>query len=84
MSIWDRLKKELIDIVEFLDDSNNTLCFRFERFQNEIKNGAKCIVREGQVAVFVREGALADVLPPGTHTLDTRNLPILSTLLGWK
>jgi membrane protease subunit (stomatin/prohibitin family) len=84
MSIWDRLKKELIDIVEFLDDSNDTLCFRFERFQNEIKNGAKCIVREGQVAVFVREGQLADVLPPGTHTLDTRNLPILSTLLGWK
>lgn len=88
MSVWDsiknRLKHELIDIVEFLDDSNNTLVYRFERFQNEIKNGAKCIVREGQAAVFVREGQLADVLPPGTHTLDTKNLPILSTLLGWK
>ncbi len=84
MSIWERLKKELIDIVQHLDDTNNTLVFRFERFQNEIKNGAKCIVREGQAAVFVREGQVADVLGPGTHTLDTKNLPILSTLLGWK
>lgn len=84
MSIWNRLKKELIDIVEFLDDSNNTLCFRFERFQNEIKNGAKCVVREGQCAVFINEGKIADVLGPGTYTLDTRNVPILATLLGWK
>lgn len=88
MSVWEsikgRLKHELIDIIEFLDDSGNTLVYRFERFQNEIKNGAKCIVREGQAAVFIREGQLADVLPPGTHTLDTKNLPILGTLLGWK
>ena len=84
MTIWDRLKKELIDIIEFLDDSNNTLVYRFERFQNEIKNNAKLIVREGQTAVFVREGAIADVFGPGTYTLDTKNLPILSTLLGWK
>jgi membrane protease subunit (stomatin/prohibitin family) len=84
MSIWDRLKKELIDIVQFLDDSNNTLVFRFERFQNEIKNGAKCVVREGQAAVFINEGKLADVLGPGTYTLDTKNVPILATLLGWK
>lgn len=84
MGIWDRLKKELIDIVEFLDDSNNTLCFRFERFQNEIKNGAKLIVREGQSAVFINEGKIADVLGPGTYTLDTKNVPILATLLGWK
>jgi membrane protease subunit (stomatin/prohibitin family) len=84
MSIWDRLKKELIDIVEFLDDTNNTLCYRFERFQNEIKNGAKCIVREGQAAVFINEGRIADVLSPGTYTLDTRNVPVLATLLGWK
>lgn len=84
MGIWDRLKKELIDIVEFLDDSNNTLCYRFERFQNEIKNGAKLIVREGQSAVFMNEGKIADVLGPGTYTLDTKNVPILATLLGWK
>ena len=84
MSIWDRLKKELIDIVQYLDDSGNTLVFRFERFQNEIKNGAKCIVREGQAAVFINEGRLTDVLGPGTYTLDTKNVPILATLLGWK
>ncbi|MCC6951900.1 MAG: SPFH domain-containing protein [Phycisphaerales bacterium] len=84
MGIFDRLKKELIDIVEFLDDSNNTLCFRFERFQNEIKNHAKLVVREGQAAVFINEGRLADVMVPGTYTLDTKNVPILATLLGWK
>lgn len=84
MSIWDRLKKELIDIVQFLDDSGNTLVFRFERFQNEIKNGAKLVVREGQAAVFINEGKMADVLGPGTYTLDTKNIPILATLLGWK
>ncbi|HEX2837363.1 MAG TPA: SPFH domain-containing protein, partial [Phycisphaerales bacterium] len=84
MSIWDRLKKELIDIVQFLDDSSNTLVFRFERFQNEIKNGAKLVVREGQAAVFINEGKMADVLGPGTYTLDTKNVPILATLLGWK
>ncbi len=84
MSIWDRLKKELIDIVQYLDDSGNTLVFRFERFQNEIKNGAKCVVREGQAAVFINEGRLTDVLGPGTYTLDTKNVPILATLLGWK
>lgn len=84
MSIWDRLKKELIDIIQFLDDTNNTLVYRFERFQNEIKWGAKLVVREGQAAVFINEGKLADVFGPGTYTLDTKNLPILATLKGWK
>ena len=88
MSMWENLKNrlsnEFIDIVEFIDDTNNTLVYRFDRYRNEIKNGAKLIVREGQAACFVREGQLADVLGPGTHTLDTKNLPILGTLLGWK
>ncbi|MBC7773507.1 MAG: SPFH domain-containing protein [Pyrinomonadaceae bacterium] len=84
MAIWDRLKKELIDIVEFIDDTNNTLVHRFPRFQNEIKNGAKLVVREGQAAVFVKEGQIADVKGPGLYTLDTNNVPILATLLGWK
>lgn len=84
MGIWDRLKKELIDIIQHLDDTNNTLVFRFERFQNEIKWGAKLVVREGQSAVFINEGKLADVFGPGTYTLDTKNLPILATLKGWK
>lgn len=84
MSIWDRLKHELIDIVQHLDDTQNTMVYRFERFQNEIKYGAKLVVREGQAAVFINEGKLADVFQPGTHTLTTQNLPILATLLGWK
>ncbi len=84
MSIWDRLKHEFIDIIEFLDDTSNTLVYRFDRYRNEIKNGARLIVREGQAACFVREGQLADVKTPGTYTLDTKNLPLLGTLLGWK
>lgn len=77
-------RNELIDIIEWLDSSGNTLVYRFVRFQNEIKNGAKLIVRESQVAVFINEGTIADVFTPGTYTLNTANLPILSTLRGWK
>ncbi|MBL0143329.1 MAG: SPFH domain-containing protein [Betaproteobacteria bacterium] len=84
MALWDKLMGELVDIVEWLDDSNNTLAYRFERYQNEIKYGAKLVVREGQVAVFINEGKLADVFTPGTHELTTQNLPILATLKGWK
>lgn len=84
MNLFKKLKGELIDIIEFLDNSQNTIVHRFERYQNEIKNGAQLIVREGQQAVFVNEGQIADVFTPGTHTLNTQNLPILSTLKGWK
>ncbi|APV48370.1 antifreeze protein [Betaproteobacteria bacterium GR16-43] len=84
MALWDKLKQELVDIVEWLDDSNDTLAYRFERYQNEIKYGAKLVVREGQMAVFINEGQLADVYKPGTHTLETQNMPILATLRGWK
>lgn len=84
MDFWKKLKGELIDIVEWLDDSRDTLVYRFERMNNEIKYGAKLIVREGQVAVFVDQGKIADVFQPGLYTLETKNLPILSTLLGWK
>jgi len=84
MGFWDKLKGELIDIIEWIDQTDDTLVFRFERYGNEIKNGAKLIVRESQVAVFINEGELADVFPPGTYTLETQNLPILSTLKGWK
>ncbi|MDX1313936.1 MAG: SPFH domain-containing protein [Eudoraea sp.] len=88
MGLFDEIKKKLshefIDIVEWLDNTNDTIVHRFERYQNEIKNGAKLVVREGQSAVFVSEGQLADVFTPGTYTLDTKNLPILATLKGWK
>ncbi|MCM8529009.1 MAG: SPFH domain-containing protein [Lentisphaeraceae bacterium] len=84
MGLWDKLKGEFVDIIEWLSDDRETMAYRFERYGNEIKNGAKLIVREGQVAVFIHEGELADVFKPGTHELATRNLPILSTLAGWK
>jgi membrane protease subunit (stomatin/prohibitin family) len=84
MGIWDKLKGELIDIVEWIDHSNDTMLYRFERRGNEIKNNAKLIVREGQQCAFIREGKLADKFDPGMYELDTSNMPILSTLLGWK
>ncbi len=84
MGIFDRLKHELIDIIEWMDDSSDTMVYRFDRFQNEIKNGAKLTVRPGQAAVFVNEGQIADVFQPGMYTLNTQNLPILATLKGWK
>ncbi|WP_299119548.1 SPFH domain-containing protein [uncultured Tenacibaculum sp.] len=88
MGIFDEIKKKLshefIDIIEWLDNTNDTIVHRFERYQNEIKNGAQLVVREGQIAVFINEGQLADVFKPGTYTLNTQNLPILATLKGWK
>jgi membrane protease subunit (stomatin/prohibitin family) len=85
MGLWDRITGEFIDIIEWTEPSQNEiLSYRFTRYKNEIKNGAKLIVREGQAAAFVREGQLADVKGPGTYTLDTKNMPILSTILGWK
>jgi membrane protease subunit (stomatin/prohibitin family) len=84
MGLWDKLKSQLIDVIEWLDDSSDTMVYRFYRPENEIMNGAKLIVREGQVAAFVNQGQLADVFNPGTYTLATANLPILSKLQGWK
>src|SRR5438477_5970685 len=84
MGIWDKLKGELIDIIEWIDDTRDTMVYRFARYDNEIKYGAKLVVRESQVAAFVNEGRLADVYHPGTYTLETQNMPILSTLRGWK
>jgi len=84
MGIFDKLKAEFIDIIEWLDPSGDTMVYRFERFQNEIKYGAKLVVRETQVAVFVNEGQIVDVFGPGTYTLTTQNMPILTTLKGWK
>jgi membrane protease subunit (stomatin/prohibitin family) len=84
MGLWDKLTGELVDIIEWTDDSRDTLVYRFPRYNNEIKYGAKLTVREGQVACFVNEGKLADVYQPGMYTLQTENMPILSTLRGWK
>ncbi len=84
MGLFDKLKGEFIDVIEWTDNSSDTMVYRFERYGNEIKNGAKLTVRESQAAVFINEGQLADVFMPGMHDLTTANLPILSTLKGWK
>jgi membrane protease subunit (stomatin/prohibitin family) len=84
MGLWDKIRGEFIDIIEWTDDSGNTLVHRFERYDNEIKYGAKLIVRPSQAAVFVDRGQIADVFQPGMYELETKNLPILSTLMGWK
>ncbi len=83
MGLLDKLRAELVDIIEWIDDGRHTLVWRFPRYNNQIKNGAQLIVRPGQLAVLVREGRLADVFSPGQHRLETRNLPVLSTLSGW-
>ncbi|WP_235908391.1 SPFH domain-containing protein [Roseiconus nitratireducens] len=82
--MFDRLRGELIDIIEWIDDTNHTLVWRFPRFQNEIKNGAQLIVRPGQMAVLVSSGQIADTYGPGHYELTTQNMPVMSTLRGWK
>ena len=84
MGLIDKLKGELVDIIEWVDDSRSTLSWRFPRYNNEIKNGAQLIVREGQRAVFVYRGQLADTFMPGNYQLTSENLPLMSTLQGWK
>jgi membrane protease subunit (stomatin/prohibitin family) len=84
MGLLDKVKGQFIDIVEFLDDSRDTIVWRFPRQGNEIKMGAQLVCREGQAAVFENEGKIADVYQPGTYTLETQNMPILSDLKGWK
>ena len=84
MGLFNKLKNEFIDIIDWLDPSNSTIVYRFPRYQNEIKMGAKLTVRESQVAVFINEGQIADIFQPGMYTLSTQNMPILATLKGWK
>jgi len=83
MGLFDKIRGEFVDIIEWLDQTNDTMVYRFPRFQNEIKYGAKLTVRETQLAVFINEGQLADVYKPGLYTLTTENMPILTTLKGW-
>lgn len=84
MGFFDSIKGQLIDIIEWTSPDPDILAYRFERRENEIKMGAKLVVREGQAAIFINEGGMADVFIPGTYTLSTQNLPILSDLRGWK
>ncbi len=83
MGIFDFLTGEFIDVIHWVDDTRDTMVWRFEREGHEIKYGAKLTVREGQAAVFVHEGQLADVFTPGLYMLETNNMPILTTLNHW-
>jgi excisionase family DNA binding protein len=84
MALMDFINRQFIDVIEWTDDSRDTLSFRFPDDDKQIKDNAQLIVRESQVAQFVYVGQFADTLGPGRHTLSTENIPILSDLLGWK
>lgn len=84
MGFFEKLRAELVDIVEWVDDGHDAVVSRIPRYHNQIKYGAQLIVRPGQQAVVVHQGRIADVFGPGQYTLETRNLPVLSTLAGWK
>jgi excisionase family DNA binding protein len=84
MGLMDYLKGQFLEIIEWTDDSRDTLSFRFPDDDKEIKNGAQLIVRESQAVQFVYLGQFGDTFGPGKHSLVTDNIPILSTLKGWK
>ena len=88
MGFWDNLKTEaktqFIEIITWLDETNDTLVYRFPVYNQEIKMGAQLTVRENQVALFINEGKAADLFGPGRYELTTQTIPILTALRGWK
>lgn len=84
MGLFSFIKNQLIEVIEWVDESNDTLIWKFPDEDKSIKMGAQLTVRESQVAIFLNEGKLADVFPPGRHELSTRNMPILTSLKSWK
>ena len=88
MGLMDNIRKQIgsqfIEILEWLDDTTDTLVWRFPVYNQEIKMGAQLVVRENQVALFVNEGKAADLFTPGRYEIQTQNVPILTTLRGWK
>lgn len=80
---FGRLMNQWIEVIEWMDPTNDTMVYRFPVANNEIKMGAKLTVREGQAAIFVNEGQIADVFGPGLYTLSTQNMPILTMLKSW-
>ena len=84
MSLRQLLVGEFVDIIEWTDEGPGTMAWRFPRPRNEIKHGAQLIVRPGQTAILVDQGRIADAFGPGRHELTTANMPLLSTLRGWK
>lgn len=84
MGIMDKIKGQFIDVIEWVDDTNDSLIWKFPRQDNEIKAGAQLIVRESQMVAFMHEGEFGDVFTPGRYELTTNNIPILTTLQSWK
>ncbi len=84
MGLSDYLRTQFLEIIQWQDDSRNTLSFRYPDMDKEIKRGAQLIVRESQMAQFLYLGQFGDTYGPGTWTLTTGNIPILSSLKGWK
>ncbi len=88
MGLLDNIKQQIgsqfIEIIQWLDETNDSLVYRFPVYNQEIKMGAQLTVRENQVALFVNEGKAADLFTPGRYELSTQNIPILTTLRGWK
>ena len=83
MGLFDFIKKQFIDVLEWTESGDGTVAWRFPMADNEIQNGAVLTVRESQMAVFVNEGQVADVFGPGRHTLTTQTLPVLTNLKNW-
>jgi membrane protease subunit (stomatin/prohibitin family) len=84
MGLIDLFRGELLEIIEWVDDSRDTLAWRFPDDDKAIKNGAQLIVRESQVAQLVMTGQFADTFWQGKHTLSTPNVPVLARIQGWK
>src|SRR5512134_3232939 len=84
MALTDFIRSQFIEIIEWTDDSRDTLSYRFPDEDKEIKRGAQLIVRESQIAQFVYLGQFGDTFHPGKHSLTTDNIPVLSRLKGWK
>ena len=84
MGLFDKIKNEFVDVIEWPNEGPNDIVWKFPRYQDEIKNGAQLIVRESQNAVFLHEGALGDVFGPGRVELTTKNIPVLTSLASWK
>lgn len=83
MGIFDLIKKQFIDVIDWTESEDGVLAYRFPMMDREIQNGAKLTVRETQVAVFVNEGEIADIFGPGLYTLNTQTMPVMTSLQNW-
>jgi len=84
MGLINFIKNQFIEVIEWVDQSNEVMVYKFPVANNQIKIGAKLTVRESQVAIFVNEGTIADIFIPGLYELKTENMPVLTTLKSWK